>query len=211
MGYESDWGKTVKIAIIVEGSTEKAFKNILQTFLEQRLQQNMPKLKFITSGKGGRIPKKDDLRRDVERLLQDYEAVIALTDVYTGSNDFINAEDAKQKMRQWVGNQSSFYPHAAQYEFEAWLLPFWDTIQKIAKHNQAAPSSKPETVNHNNPPSRRIQDIFERGRCRDSYSKVRDAKRILQKQNLIHAARVCPELRDFLNTILDLCGGTTIM
>ncbi|MEQ9549124.1 MAG: hypothetical protein RIM23_05850 [Coleofasciculus sp. G3-WIS-01] len=46
----------------------------------------MPKLKFVTSGAGGRIPKGNKLKRQVEKLLSGkdaYDAVIALTDVYT--------------------------------------------------------------------------------------------------------------------------------
>lgn len=37
----------MKIAVLVEGATEKAFKPILEDFLRQHLQQQMPKLKFI--------------------------------------------------------------------------------------------------------------------------------------------------------------------
>jgi hypothetical protein len=46
----------------------------------------MPKLKFVTSGAGGRIPKGNKLKRQVEKLLSGkdaYDAVIALTDVYS--------------------------------------------------------------------------------------------------------------------------------
>jgi hypothetical protein len=78
--------------------------------------------------------------------------VIALTDVYTGTRDFVDALDAKSQMRAWVGNNSSFYPHAAQHDFEAWLLPYWSEIQKIAGHNRKAQRGLPETVNHNHPP-----------------------------------------------------------
>jgi hypothetical protein len=81
----------MKIAILVEGSTEKAFKPILIEFLNRYLPQQMPKLKFVTSGSGGRIPKGNKLKRQVEKLMSGkdaYDAVIALTDVYTGSNDF---------------------------------------------------------------------------------------------------------------------------
>jgi hypothetical protein len=63
-------------------------------------------------------------------------------------------------MKAWVGNNPNFYPHAAQYDFEAWLLPYWSTNQKLARHNKSAPGSLPEQVNHNNPPSYRIKEIF---------------------------------------------------
>ncbi|HBB33907.1 MAG TPA: hypothetical protein DDZ80_03185 [Cyanobacteria bacterium UBA8803] len=198
----------MKIAILVEGETEMAFKTKLQDFLKSRLEQ-MPKLKFIPQE--GRIPKGDKLRRTVENLLEKdgYNAVIALTDVYTGTNDFTDAADAKAKMAAWVGNNPNFYPHAAQHDFEAWLLPFWSTIQQLAGGNRSAPSGSPEWVNHKNPPSYRIKEIFEQGKRR-SYNKARDAKRILEKNNLIDAVKVCPELKAFLNTILRLCEGDEI-
>jgi hypothetical protein len=111
----------MKIAILVEGETEMAFKSKLQEFLKPRIER-MPKLIFIPQE--GRIPKEDKLRRIVENLLAGknaYDAVIALTDVYTGTNDFTDAADAKTKMAAWVRNNPKFYPHAAQHDFEAWF------------------------------------------------------------------------------------------
>lgn len=195
----------MRIAILVEGATEKAFEPILRDFLKSRLQQQMPKLQFIPDD--GRIPKEEKLRRKVENLLTGrdaFNAVIALTDIYTGTNDFQDAADAKAKMKMWVGNNPNFYPHAAQYDFEAWLLPYWPTIQKLAGHNKSAPRGLPEQVNHNKPPSYHIKEIFESGKKR-SYSKTRDAAKILKNNNLMDAVNLCPELKEFLNTILSLC------
>lgn len=200
----------MKIAILVEGATEKAFKPFLQEFLKSRLEQRMPRLRFVTFD--GRIPKGDKLKRQVENLLTGtdaYDAVIALTDVYTGTNDFVDAPDAKSKMKAWVGNNPKFHPHAAQYDFEAWLLPFWSTIKQLAGHNKSAPSGVPEQVNHNNPPSKHIKEIFELGKRR-SYSKTRDAKKILEQNNLIVSVQACPQLKAFINTILALCEGELI-
>jgi hypothetical protein len=171
----------------------------------------MPSLEFRTSN--GRIPTGDRLRTIVRNLLEGKQAadlVIALTDVYTGTEDFEDAHDARSKMKSWVGAESRFHPHAAQHDFEAWLLPFWPTIQKLARHNKAAPSGQPESVNHNKPPAHRIREIFELGKCRDSYQKPRDAKRILKDNNLIDSAVRCPELKALLNTILSACGGEQI-
>jgi len=162
----------------------------------------------------GRIPKGEDLKRKIENLLSGShpsDAVIALTDVYTGTHDFLDAADAKAKMRQWVGlNISCFYPHVAHHEFEAWLLPFWNDIQKLAGHNRKAPAGLPEAVNHNHPPSHHLREIFRIGTCRDDYSKPRDANRILRNNDLAVAAAKCPELKAFLNTIITLSGGTPI-
>src|SRR5258708_18853397 len=99
-----------------------------------------------------------------------------------------NGADAKQKMQSWVGHNPRFYPHVAQYDFEAWLLPFWSDIQRLAGHNKGAPAGPPESVNHNRPPSYHIREIFRIGKCPDDYSKPRDASRILRGQDLTVAA-----------------------
>ncbi len=69
----------MKIAILVEGATELAFRQKLNEFLQICLEQKMPKLKFIPQK--GRIPKEDKFRRVVENLLDNdgYDAVIALS------------------------------------------------------------------------------------------------------------------------------------
>ncbi|MFO7910839.1 MAG: DUF4276 family protein [Desulfotignum sp.] len=203
----------MKISIIVEGKTEKAFLPYLRIFLESRLAAGMPRLDVFPYD--GRIPKTDKLRRVVANLLggrKPADHVIALTDVYTGTNppDFIDAKDARNKMRQWVGKEPRFHPHAAQYDFEAWLLPYWSTIQKLAKHNKGAPGGHPETVNHQNPPAHRIREIFEIGKCRDSYVKPRDAGRILRENNLMQSINQCSELKAFVNKILSICNGAII-
>ncbi|MBF0474214.1 MAG: DUF4276 family protein [Deltaproteobacteria bacterium] len=204
----------MKITIIVEGKTEKAFIPYLRKYLDVRLRGEMPNLDPFPYD--GRIPTQDKLRRIVRRLLENrsrpVDHVIALTDVYTGSQppDFVNAVEAKSKMSQWVGNEPRFHPHAAQYDFEAWLIPYWETIQRLAGHNKAAPEGYPESVNHNNPPASRIKEIFRTGRCRNHYVKPRDAGRILRDNDLSAAVLVCSELKALINTILSVCGAAII-
>jgi hypothetical protein len=199
---------TVRIAILVEGSTELAFKKPLLEFLQAKLEnERMPKLDFLPED--GRIPKEAKLKRKVEFLLRSNDAVIALTDVYTGGSppDFRDAREARTKMRDWVGSEPRFYPHAAQHDFEAWLLPYWSRIQKLARSQRHAPSPNPESVNHQKPPSYVLTEIFRTGGVARRYLKTRDAAAILRDQNLQESAARCPELKDFLNTILKLSGG----
>ena len=113
-------------------------------------------------------------------------------------------------MRTWVGVEPRFHPHAAQYDFEAWLLPYWPRIQALAGHNQSAPSGDPEKVNNNNPPSQRITQVFRVGEGRHDYVKARDVNRILENQNLRVSVEQCSELKALVNTILSICGGQTI-
>ncbi len=201
----------MKIAILVEGATEMAFRKKLREFLESRLEQKMPRLDF--KPQNGGIPKEKKLKRIVENLLDNdgYDAVIALTDVYTGKQDFNDANDAKEKMMTWVDKNPNFYPHTALHDFEAWLLPYWTTIQKLAKHNRSAPSGLPETVNHQKPPSYRIKEIFRTGKCRRDYDKVIDGKAILKKNDLMIAIQACPELKAFVNRIISLCDEDKII
>ena len=204
----------MRIALLVEGKTEKAFLPCLRKYLERQLAGTMPKLDPVPYD--GRIPTGDKLRRVVERLLDDgrrpADHVIALTDVYTGSRppDFATATDAKTKMRQWVGVEPRFHPHVALYDFEAWLLSYWPAIQRLAGHNRSAPAGNPENVNHENPPSRRIREIFRIGTRRDAYVKPRDAGRILRDSDLSLAVAKCSELKALIKTIISVCGGAVV-
>lgn len=196
----------MKISLIVEGKTERVFLRHLKKYLEKHLINTaMPHLDLVPYD--GRIPKGDKLQRVVGNLLQsgsDY--VIALTDVYTGTKDFRDAADAKKKMREWVGEEPRFFPHVALHDFEAWLLPYWSTIQKLAKHNKTAPSGKPENVNHGKPPSCYIKEIFRLGSCQKDYSKTIDADRILRDNDLSLAIDTCDELKALIETIFTICN-----
>jgi len=204
----------LKISILVEGATERAFKPFLVNYLRTRIANNrMPRLDFVPYD--GRIPKECKLERTVSHLLSGPKAadyVIALTDVYTGTTppDFIDGIDAKTKMTSWVGPEDRFFPHVAQHDFEAWLLPYWPTIQRLADHNRNGPRGNPENVNHGHPPAKRVGEIFEIGRCRDSYVKPRDAYRILSENDLAVSIGQCSELKAFVNTIIRLCGGDLV-
>ncbi|MFH0900237.1 MAG: DUF4276 family protein [Pseudomonadota bacterium] len=206
----------MRIALLVEGKTEIAFLPSLRVFLGQHLGGNMPKLDAVPFD--GRIPTGPKLRRLVEQLLKDRhkpaDHIIALTDVYTGTQPpvFPTAASAKDQMREWVGQEPRFHPHVALHDFEAWLLPYWPAIQRLAGHNQAAPNPafNPEMVDHDHPPARRIQDIFRIGKCRAHYVKPRDAARILRDSDLSVAVSKCSELKALVNTIIALCGGKVI-
>ncbi|MBF0565818.1 MAG: DUF4276 family protein [Nitrospirae bacterium] len=194
----------MKIALIVEGKTEKAFLPVLRKFLESQLEGRMPNIDPFPCK--GRIHTETKLKRTVEDLLsgsRSADHVIALTDVYTGNKppDFQDASEAKAKMRKWVGPNDRFHPHAAQYDFEAWLLPYWPTIQRLAGHNRQCPPGNPEMVNHDKSPAYHIIEIFRIGKFGKSYVKTRDALQILEKNDLAVAINRCKELKEFVNTI----------
>ena len=198
---------SVSIAVIVEGATERALKPALMDLLSRRSPVRLPSLRFYRSD--GRIPKGELLKREIVRLLAIHDHVVALTDVYTGTEprEFKTGSDARSAMRTWVGHEPRFHPHAAQYEFEAWLLPYWSQIQRLAGSNRQRPSQQPETVNHDRPPSILLREVFRTGSKRIDFQKILHASAILRHQDLTVAAHACPELKSFLNTILTLSGG----
>ena len=177
----------MRIAIIVEGKTETAFKPHLIAYLQGLLAGMMPKLDFLSLD--GRIPTGGKLRRVVANLLNDSmrpaDAVIALTGVYTGS----------------IPPEFSI----ALHDFEAWLLPYWEKIQRVAGGKRNPPNPFPEHVNHGKPPAFHLTEVFRTGSKSISYSKTRDAGRILKDEDLSVAIQACPELNAFVTTILDLC------
>jgi hypothetical protein len=199
----------MKITVIAEGETERVFMPHLRRFLQSRLEGAAPNIDPLPCD--GRIPTGDKLKRIVENLLSSgaraSDAVIALTDVYTGQREFTDATDAIGKMKTWVGENERFHAHAAQYDFEAWLLPYWTDIQKLAGSNRKLPSSAPENVNHDKPPAHLLQEVFRTGKHKKRYIKPREANRILEGKDLAVSAAKCPQLKAFLNTILTLCGG----
>ncbi|MBX3180498.1 MAG: DUF4276 family protein [Candidatus Hydrogenedentes bacterium] len=203
----------MRIVLLVEGRTEQAFLHHLRQYLSRHLSP-MPKMEARPYN--GRIPAGPMLQEAVRDLLRrrqrPVDHVIALTDVYTGTAPpmFKSADDARAKMREWVGQDPRFHPHAAQYDFEAWLIPYWDDLRRIAGHNQARPGADPESINHDNPPSKRLKALFQVGTFRGAYSKPRDADRIFRKNGLDVAIDQCPELKSLVNTILTICGAPPI-
>lgn len=157
----------MRIAILVEGKTETAFKPYLLSYLEKRLAGKMPKLDFMRYD--GRIPTDGKLKRVVENILNDKkrpaDAVIGLTDVYTGSMppEFPTAEVAKQKMREWVGTEKRFHAHVALHDFEAWLLPYWQKMKKLTGSNRKVPGPSPEAVDHGKSPAYWLAEVFRTG------------------------------------------------
>lgn len=210
-GAMVDLGRVLENRHSGGGTNGDGIKTHLRAYLDTRLAGQMPNLDFVPQE--GRIPKEQKLKRIVEYLLagsRPADAVIALTDLYTGTQDFADVADAKAKMHQWVGVNARFYPHVAAHDFEAWLLPYWSEVQKVAGNNRTAPPGPPERVNHNRPPSYHIKEIFRTGSNGRAYSKTIVANRILRGKDLGMAAAQCPELKSFLNTILTLSGGRAL-
>lgn len=192
----------MRISILAEGSTERAFLPFLRNHIQRSLPTgSLPPRISVRSFDGG-IATRDKLARNVQHWLRSGEDhVIVLTDIH--GTEFSDASDAKAKIRQWVGNDPRVTPHVALRDFEAWLLPYWDDLCRKAGKTGPKPSGKPETVNHNKPPAHRIEALFTQGKR--NYSKPIIANAIFSKHGLQRAIDECPELTALIDTILRLC------
>jgi hypothetical protein len=193
------------IVLLVEGDTETALRGHLKRFLDVRAEaQGRPKIALRT--KDIMTLNEGKLRGRIRLELRDPEvtAVVGLIDVYPR---FHSAEVAKTFLRQAADNAPRFHAHAAQYDVEAWLLPYWESICQRVGVNQRPPGDSPELVNLERPPSKRLAELY--GRARNparKYVKTLEMYAILENKDLTIAAGRCPEFKALLNTLLMLGG-----
>ncbi len=203
-------GAALKIVLLVEGKTEKAFGDKLKAFLDERCeQQSKPKVRLYTKRMDTRLMNSERVQDRVAMSLRDptVTCVIALVGVYPS---FESAQDAKTFLRKAVGDEPRFHAHAAQFDFEAWLLPYGGDICKRIKMNKKKPGANPEQVNKLKPPSKRLAELYRLAKPPRSYDKARDGKAILRNKDLTQAANQCPELKSLLNTLLS-CAGLELL
>ena len=195
------------VVLLVEGATETALKSHLKRFLDQRAsQEGKPKLALRTKP-FRTMPTEKQLRKRLSLELRDNRvtAVIGLLDVYP---NFGSAAEVKELMRRAAGYDERFYAHAAQFDVEAWLIPYWEFICNRIGVPRSRPGSNPEQVNNTNPPSKRLGALYQIAKRK--YKKPIEMNAILERQDLTLAARECRELRLLLNTLLRL-GGLTLL
>jgi len=194
----------VTIVLLVEGKTEAALKRHLKRFLDRRAEaEEHPKVALRT--KDIMTLNESRLRRRIRLELCDSQvsAVIGLIDVYPR---FSSATEAKDYLRRAADGNSGFFAHAAQYEVEAWLLPYWEAICKRVGVDRAAPGAQPEQVDLIHPPSHRLVELYRLARPRREYTKTIEMAAILEGEDLTIAANLCPEFKSLLNTLLRLGG-----
>lgn len=126
------------IVLLVEGRTETALKGVLKRFLDERATaEGRPKVALRT--KDIMTLNRGRLSRRVQMELRDHRvsAVVGLIDVYP---DFELADKARVFLREVAGDNPRFHAHTAQYDVEAWLLPYWDTIcRRLGVHRGPQP------------------------------------------------------------------------
>ncbi|MBC8254877.1 MAG: DUF4276 family protein [Ardenticatenia bacterium] len=192
------------IVLLAEGRTEIALKEYLKRFLDQRATaEGKPKVALCTKDimtlNRGRLRRRIRLELGKPRVL----AVVGLIDVHP---DFQSADDAKRFLSEAARNHPDFHAHAAQYEVEAWLLPYWNAICRRVGVTRAAPGHNPEQVDLERPPSSRLAELYRLAKPPRKYVKTAEMSAILRNQDLTVAADRCPEFKALLNTLLAVAG-----
>ncbi len=195
----------MRIVVLCEGRTEQALKRGIHDFVNSRMSGGEKVGVDTRSFDGPTVRRK--LARIVELSLtrEDTTGVIALTDVYP---DFSNAAEAKAALQRFAGNAGKnrrFRAHAAQFDIQASLMPFWDDIAGQLEVRAGHPGANPEEINNQRPPSHHIKELYRR--AKQHYEKVIDAPKWLTGERLERAAGRCPELKSFLDSLLEFAGA----
>lgn len=196
-----------EIVLLVEGATEKAAKDAIKTFLDARCDSAKRDRVRLTAVQTEHL-RDGEVLASAERSLRKpgILGVVALMDVKCAGKprQFADAAQAIDYLRRLGPKDARYRAHAAQYDFEAWLLPFWDDICKRVGRKQARPGAKPEHVDLDHPPSQRLHDLYRRAGRR--YNKPIEAQAILRGKDLTVSAAQCPQFKAFLDSLLELAG-----
>jgi hypothetical protein len=192
------------VVVMAEGDTERAACGPLKQFLDQRAGTR-PKVRLQINSFHGAL-KESEVRGRAQKFLSDPNVigVVALLDLYPQFKNGLS--DARKTVTAWMPKNRRCHVHFAKHDFEAWLLLGWDAIlsQSGVKSGLKPWGLHPEEINHNNPPAHRLTDLFQRGCPPRKYKKPIDGKKLFEKLDLPEVAKVCPEFKAFLNTLLTL-------
>lgn len=195
----------MSVVLLAEGDTERALKEHLKLFLDHRaIIEGKPRITLLS--RSYLSLRKDKLRRQVQLLLDEssIEAVVALIDVFP---NFADATEAKAWLRESAGESKGFYAHAAQFDVEAWLLPYWDDICRRLKLEKRRPGAHPEHVDGHRPPAYHLDELYRQAKPKArKYNKPIEMREVLRGKDLTVAADACPEFKSLLNTLLALHG-----
>jgi len=197
------------IVLLVEGDTERALKDHLKAFLDQRADaEGKPRVRLETRPEVGHTKGRFRNRVRLELDKPGVTAVVALIDVFP---NYADASAAKADLAEKAGNAADFHAHAAQYDVEAWLLPFWGDICRRVGVTQSAPGNNPEQVDQNTPPSYRLKELYRLAKPKPRrYVKTTEMYAILRNKDLRTIAGQCAEFKVFINTLLTLSELTPL-
>jgi hypothetical protein len=96
--------------------------------------------------------------------------------------------------------RQKFRPHLSVHEVEAWLLADGLCLAKRLNDQTIQPDPYAETRNFENPPSRRLQTLFQKTRSK-SYLKIQDSTVLFQDADFATVYASCPYFKAFYDEL----------
>ena len=191
-----------RVAVVAEGSTEY---NFVQDVLRCELK-NVDVV--VRDMRGGGISVPSVLRRILPLLHGKFDCVTTMVDFYKFANpgrnksaEDIEGELAKNAAQNKRGGGPVFLPYVQKHEFESLLFADRDAVSEYlglsaAQHKKLnAVKGKPEDINHDAPPSKRLIGIH------GEYNKAVDGIEIVRNIGLAKIARECPRFGKWLSRL----------
>ena len=139
----------------------------------------------------------------------DIIAVIALLDLY-GPDFYPDKRLGAEKRYNWAKNfleekvdVEKFYQFFAVHELEAWLFSDPEIFSGNIKNKVSKFSDHPEEINFNNPPKKRLEQIYH-DETEKRYKAVVHGYALFNKLNPSIAYDKCPRLKEMLDFMLKL-------
>jgi hypothetical protein len=204
----------LKFVLFVEGKTERALREFLQSWLNAKLPQRVG-IKIVRFE--GWRDYYEGIVRKVELSLSgksgaDVIAAIGLLDLYGPTfypQDRKTADEryawGKRHLEERV-NQPRFRQHFAVHETEAWLLADPEILPREVSTALPGRCARPEEVNFEEPPAKLLARLY-RAKLGKPYKKVIDGANLFQSLQPERAAEKCPALRALLEDMLRLATG----
>jgi hypothetical protein len=201
-----------QIAVLCEGDTEEwAARKLLRRHLSADGFAHVG-LKPINLR-----AKIDDILIFTEQLATDPHicAVLTLVDLYGMNRAQLspgsNLDSKVAAARRWLATQCSrarqgfFYGHVVVHEIEAWILAEGKALGTRLKHPQIASDPDAETKDFDNPPKRRLNEMFRRHLQRH-YEENRDAPALFEVMDPRAVYTSCRYYRIIYDDLVQIAG-----
>ncbi|MBM4001431.1 MAG: DUF4276 family protein [Planctomycetes bacterium] len=203
----------MKFILLAEGATEIiAVAGLLKRWLDSRLTKEKVRVEPVPLG-GWANFRKEVVKRAQAHLdgpeRREIIAVIGLLDLYGPTfwprhcRTFKERHDWGVKHFEKAVRRAKFRMFFAVHEVEAWILSQPEMFPIEVRASVAKLATKPEEVNFDHPPSKRLSDLYNAKTGR-SYKKTTDGKALFQKLDPDMAAGKCPGLQAMLSEMLRL-------
>jgi hypothetical protein len=144
--------------------------------------------------------------------------VFTLVDLYK-MNKVVHQpnDDLEQKVRRvrdWLRAQvrhpgaSRFFPHVCVHETEAWILAEGRALAERLKDASIRPDPSAESKNLQNPPKKRVNELFQKSWLKRSYGEIQDGTPLFKRMEFDRVYE-CQYFREFYDDLKRAAAGVS--